>query len=192
MLHPAWEQLASLFHYHLFITKDRSEPPFTPAEMSLADGLSILATGGICLMRYYRAPFTEEGLQLPPGDDALSDARSRRLSFDSNREVAGFAPLSDNDRVNGWKKAVLEKRPILVGLYLTDKYGPSMKRLKGEWDAGRPHAVPVLGYRESERAFLVQDSQGSEFALGGQWWLPYDFVESEGVEQAYVLGYPPA
>lgn len=189
MLYPSWEQLAPLFHYYLYNSKQQGGPL---DEMSLADGLSILASSGICLWRYYDVPFTEEGVNIPPDDRAIADARSRALPFDSNRELSGFGPLSDNDRVNGWKKVVLENRPVLIGLYLTNGYGPAMKRLEGERDASRPHAVPLLGYREGERAFLVQDSQGSDFALGGQWWLPYDVVESDVVEQAYVIGYSPA
>jgi hypothetical protein len=192
ILNPTWEQLAPLFHFYMFNSSVQGGTVEHFEDMTITQGLNVLASRGLCLYRYYPVPFSEAGAKTPPNDTAMRDAFSRAMPYDNNREVGAFAGLSDNNRVSEWKTALLGNRPIIVGFYMTDQYGPKMDRLRGDPDPGRPHAVPILGYREVERSFLVQDSQGMEFAHGGQWWLPYDIAESTTVEQAYVVGYPPA
>lgn len=192
ILNPTLEQLAPLFHFYMFNSMQHGGPPESFEGMTLGDGLNVLATYGVCLRRYYPTPYTKDGAKTPPDEQAVADARVRSMPFDNNREVGSFTLLSDDNRVNEWKRTLLGNRPILIGLYQTDQYGCKMARLQGNLNPAQPHAVAVFGYRESERSFIVQDSKGSEFAIGGQWWLPYNMVESSVVEQAYAVGYPPA
>src|SRR5260370_25478439 len=131
------------------------------AEMTPDEGLNLLASAGICIYRYYDVAYTPDGARTNPSTQAMADALTRTLPYDNNREVGGFALLSDDDRINGWKRILLGNRPILIGFYLTDQYNPKMKRLQGQLLPDQPHAVVVLGYRETESSFLIQDSRGS-------------------------------
>jgi len=189
VLNPGWEQLAPLYHFHMFDTMQGSPSSFV--DMTLDEGLNLLASAGICLYRYYNSAYTPDGARTEPSPEATTDALTRTVPYDNNREVAGFSLLSDDDRITAWKNCLVGGRPILIGLYLTDQYRPTMTKLQGNLLPDQPHAVAVLGYRESESSFLVQDSRGPAFGIGGQWWLPYDVVESSVIEQAYAVGYPP-
>jgi hypothetical protein len=190
VLNPGWEQLSPLYHFYMFNLAEGLPSKFQ--DMTLDEGLNVLASSGICLHRYYDVAYTADEVRTVPAEEARADALTRVYPYDSNREVGGFALLADDGRVGVWKITVLGGRPILVGFYLTDQYGPRMKKLQGSLLPDQPHAVAVLGFREAESSFLVQDSRGSGFGLGGQWWMPYDIVESSVVEQAYAVGYPPA
>jgi len=193
ILNPGCEQLSPLFHYFMFNSTQYRGQPESFGGMTLGDGLNVLSEYGICIHRYYSVSFTKQGVQTPPDETAIADALARRMPFDNNREVGSYVSLSDNDRVNEWKKALLGNRPILIGFFETDQYDSGMSHLQGNLNPDKPHAVAVLGYCESECSFLVQDSQGGRFNFKNksQWWLPYNMVESVVVEQAYVIGYPP-
>jgi hypothetical protein len=192
-LNPSWDALSPLFHFYMCNWIRQGGAPTYFEDVTLDDGLDVLTNQGICLLRYYDVPFTDTdaGARMPPSTQAIEDGQAHSLPYNGERGLWGFSHLSDNSRINGWKRILLGKQPILVGLYLTAGYGKNMARLEGGSDGSRPHAVPVLGYREADRAFLVQDCQGADFAMNGRWWLPYEEVESNTVEYAYALGYSP-
>jgi C1A family cysteine protease len=98
--------------------------------------------------------------------------------------------LADQNRVQEWKKALLTGKPIVAGIDLPAAYEKAMVR--ASTDGGRlgpSHAVAILGYRDSEHAFIVQDSRGPDWFLGGQWWMPYAFAESGFVYRAYSFNF---
>lgn len=192
ILDPSCGQLSPLFHFHMFHSTFSEGPPDYSMGMTLLDGLKVLAMRGICLQRYHPVPYTKGGAMSPPDVRARSDALIRGKPFapDNIYERFGFAPLNDDNRIGEWKRVLLGMRPIIIGFYRTDRYWSTRTRLEGFPDRADPHAAVVLGYRESERSFFVQDSNGEGFATGGRWWLPYDRVQDDGnvVEEAYVVG----
>lgn len=43
------------------------------------------------------------------------------------------------------------------------------------------HAVLAIGYDDSRNSFLVRNSWGSSWGLGGNFWMPYDYVKNAGL-----------
>jgi C1A family cysteine protease len=38
------------------------------------------------------------------------------------------------------------------------------------------HAVLVVGYDDAQKRFIVRNSWGSEWGMGGHYTLPYDYI----------------
>jgi hypothetical protein len=52
------------------------------------------------------------------------------------------------------------------------------------------HAVAILGTSAARSAFVVQDSRGSAFGAGGQWYLPYRHADSSAIDRSFTFEYP--
>lgn len=188
-LQPGFAQLAPLFHYYFTRTARLMLPAGQMAELSLAEAAQTLALEGICVHELHEHSSTLEGASQPPVPAAVADGRARRLPFNAALGVPRFRRLSDQFREMEWKKALLTGKPIVAGFSLVDGYGAPMRRLDLPASrTGTGHAVAILGYRDSERAFIVQDSRGEDFGLGGQWWMSYSFAASAFVQEAYCIG----
>jgi hypothetical protein len=180
-----------LFHYFVTRTEIRRGSPGQMAELSLEDAKSAMEDFGICLNSLHDKPMDEKGIAEPPSPAARSDAQDRRLP-----PISIFPPvyqivlLGDYNRVQEWKKALLTGKPILAAVDLPASYGRMMRRAETEGGRLGPcHAVAILGYRDSEQAFIVQDSRGPDWFIGGQWWMPYSFAESGFVYRAYAFDF---
>ena len=94
--------------------------------------------------------------------------------------------LQDQNREREWKVVLLTGKPIVAGIDLPAGYNRLMRRASTtEGRLGPSHAVAILGYDDAEQAFIVQDSRGLDWFIGGQWWMPYSFAESGFVYRAY-------
>jgi hypothetical protein len=181
------------------------EPPLAPlyhyytvrggvlAGMTVEEGGAALARDGICHLPLHPAAYTAEGAAIAPSADAFTDA-ARLLESRIRASTSLFGPLEpliDPQREVQWKRTLTEGRPLLIEFELTPPYGPTMRRLQPTGDGtGRLHAVVVIGYEDAQQAFIVQDSRGPGFAIGGQWWLPYDVALTRLVRQAFALRPP--
>jgi len=173
---------APLFHYHAVRAGHL-------VGMTIEDGIAALRRAGICDQPRHPAPFTPEGARTAPSAEARREAggwRDTRLR--TSESITGPLPqLFDPQREVEWKRTLAEGRPILIEFELTEAYGPGLKRLdrpgKG---TGRLHAAVVIGYEDRERAFIVHDSRGPEWFVGGQWWLPYEVALTPLVRRAFA------
>lgn len=185
----AWPELSPLFHYFVTRTEKMGAGREQAINLTLEQGQSALEDIGICPHDLHPVTMDSSGLSAPPSDKARSDAAERRLA-----PISVFPPVSrielldDFQRLLEWKRALLTGKPIVAGIDLPVGYGREMKR--APWPAvrlGPSHAVAILGYRDSEQAFVVQDSRGPEWFQGGQWLMPYAFAQSGFVYKAYAL-----
>lgn len=184
---PGWEALSPLFHYFVTRTQVMGGAPAQMISLSLEDANSAMQDSGICLNRLHDRAMNADGIAGAPSPTARSDALTRRLRpISTLPPVRRITLLGDQNRVQEWKMALLTGKPILAGIDLPAAYGKSMKRASTEGGRlGPSHAVAILGYRDSEQAFVVQDSRGPEWFSGGQWWMPYAFAQSGFVYRAY-------
>jgi hypothetical protein len=186
-----WETLSPLFHYFVTRTQIVGGSPGQMADLTLEDANSALQDLGICLNRYHDHAMSGDGIAAAPSTAARADALTRSLPPVSILPpVYRIELLGDQNRVQEWKKALLTGRPIVAAIDLPAAYGKTMVR--AATDGGRlgpSHAVAILGYRDSEQAFIVQDSRGPDWFLGGQWWMPYGFAESGFVYRAYSFNF---
>jgi hypothetical protein len=108
------------------------------------------------------------------------------------RSAAGAFTIDKWARVNHRSTAELKSHisagnPVLIGAYVD--YGFQALRAGEIWKslgsvAGR-HAMLLVGYDDSRRAFRLMNSWGSQWSDGGFAWIDYDFVAT-AVNEAYI------
>lgn len=181
-------ELSPLFHYRM--SGGRVGARGLTADAALAGG----RIHGFCLQSLHPPAITGQGLSIPASQLAIDDATKRRLR---NRQghplwrASGFP-----DRVHSWRSALNRRHPVFLAIATDSPY----------WDLGSPgvttwvpstappggdgdHAVAVLGYDDDARQFIVQDSRGSSFGAGGQWFLSYrDAARSNRITESYEIG----
>jgi hypothetical protein len=196
VLHPEYGELSPLFHYCETGLQRRGQPPGIQDGIGIQDGLDTLGSAGICLRSLHDLGYDTHGVTTVPSLAAEADGRQRAMPYLPHRYVSGYSPLDlDRDPINECKQALAKGRPILAGIHLTTDYQDSKL---AELDTPGPrtgarHVVAILGYSDAKHSFIVQDSRGPDFALGGQWWLSYFNLTSAPalVFQAFAIGYPP-
>lgn len=186
-----WAALSPLFHYFVTRTPVMGGSPLQNVDLTLEDANSAVETIGISLNSLHDKTMDLAGMAAAPSQAARSDALSRRLPPISILPPASrIVLLGDQNREQEWKMALLTGKPIIAGIDLPAGYSKAMTRATtADGRLGPSHAVAILGYRDREQAFIVQDSRGPDWFLGGQWWMPYSFAESSFVFKAYSLNF---
>jgi hypothetical protein len=189
--HADWAALSPLFHYFVTRTQIMGGSASQNIDLTLEDANSALETIGISLNRLHDQTMDPAGLAAGPSPDAHSDALFRRLpAISVLPPTSRIVLLGDPNRTQEWKKALLTGKPIVAGIDLPAGYSKTMTRATtADGRLGPSHAVVILGYRDSEQAFIVQDSRGPDWFLGGQWWMPFSFAESAFVFKAYSFNF---
>ena len=137
--------------------------------------LEILKNKGACSLTDFPYDFTTCASQPTAAIDAL--ALPNRIS--------GYKYLSGNNMVAEMKTLLTEQKPILIGAFLTSKFG----RLDGlglhayrphvvNYDNGGCHAMLVVGYSDEYNAFKVVNSWGPEWGDDGFVWIDYQAFEN--------------
>lgn len=75
---------------------------------------------------------------------------------------------------------VSQYRPVIISMYIpTGKFGYSSFRYQGVYDNGNyedsetGHAVTIIGYDDTRRAFKIINSWGRKWGNGGYLWISY-------------------
>ena len=186
---PSWPDLAPLFHYFLSRTEQAHSAPSQPINLTLEQGGTVVERSGVSSCILHTAAMDLLGMATPPTSAARQDALTRRLPpISVLPPVSRIELLADGQRILAWKGALLRRRPIIAGFDLPVGYGPQMTQ--APWPAARrgdSHACAILGYDDSKASFVVQDSQGPDWFMGGQWYMPYAYAQSGFVYRAYSL-----
>lgn len=141
----------------------------------LAQTLEILKNKGACALTDFPYDFTTCALQPTAAIDAL--ALPNRIS--------DYKFLSGNNMVAEMKTLLTEQKPILIGAFLTSRFG----RLDGlgihayrphvvNYDSGGCHAMLVVGYSDEYNAFKVVNSWGAEWGDEGFVWIDYQAFDN--------------
>src|SRR5262249_32204092 len=151
------------------------------------------ASYGVAPLALHDPPFTAEGAALRPSDNAFGRAHDFAIAYNTATRSWEYRRLDDSRRIRAWRDALQDGLPIAFGFWLTDAYWkipaaenthPAVDDLTSEVQ----HAAVVVGIDDAREAFFVKDSQGTTFADGGYWWLPYRLVESRVVLEAWTIG----
>jgi hypothetical protein len=183
---PAQPALAPLFHFYFAGGQNSVEMGIT-----ISQAMGALLTNGICAFDLYPLQITRANLGQPPDTAAVSDGIARRPIDRSTGDVM-WKPLSTALPATIWKRHLAAGYPIVIGLQPNNDYlalnaaQPILASSGGPY-AANGHVAAVIGYRDAESAFIVQDSRGTSFGLQGQWFLPYDFCTSPFLVIAYAL-----
>ncbi len=185
-------RLSPLYLYWVARTRHDSRPAIT---FSTAFSATILQ--GVCSWEkhpYY--PNTEANLEVRPDKGAREDASRRKIASSVVPYPTfgyGNLPTGRSGASQKWKEALAVGMPIAIGIRWTPEYealsrdNPVYRPAPGQGLGKHGHAVAVIGFDDNDRHFIVKDSQGTGFAKGGFWRMPYEIAETCFVTEAYKV-----
>ena len=128
--------------------------------MNLRDLMNIMTKYGVCTESL--CPY-EAGKPIDAVDDKM-------ISEAAEFCIKSYALCNTISEV---KSALVEQGPCVVAFPVYD-FGPSFWKPK---QAGMPaqggHAVTIVGYNDSQQAFLIRNSWGESWNGNGYTWFPY-------------------
>jgi C1A family cysteine protease len=150
------------------------------ATVSLRDGYKSVAKTGACPEHLW--PYRFGRFDARPAAECYRAASQHRAIL-YRRIVRDLAHL---------KGCLAEGYPFMVGLSVFESFsGPRVKKTgRVQMPQRRErllggHAVLVVGYDEASERFLVRNSWGAEWGLGGYFTLPYAYAFHEGFSWDY-------
>ena len=184
-----YDVLSPIFHYH------RSGAPYQQG-LTAIRALTLARSGGLPLYREHPHDTNLQGYRARPTPAAVWDALTRRLDTDTYLEPA-FKRLRSYDLQHHIRNALTASSPSAVLLFIwpNSEYRDMTRSRKDTWDPvpgprGSLHAVAIIGYDASTNRFIVQDSKGSDFGAGGQWYLRAEDCNSPMIYEAFALKKP--
>lgn len=134
------------------------------------DVMKILSIYGCCRINYFSDSTSKMGNKSNIPIKALDDAK--------NFKISSYAQINTLD---GLKKALYKFGPCFITFplynYNTNFWIPSKnndKNISGNSTAFVGHAVTIVGYDDNEKHFIIRNSWGSLWGLGGYCYFPYD------------------
>lgn len=105
-----------------------------------------------------------------------------------NRIVTGFKTVTT---LSGVKKSLSDGMPVVLAMRVFSNMGSTpksgllpMPTTKDTFQGG--HAVLAVGYDNEKRVIIVRNSWGTDWADGGYFYMPYEYLKFGGVRLAVV------
>jgi C1A family cysteine protease len=105
-----------------------------------------------------------------------------------NRILTGYKSVTT---LSGVKKGLSDGTPVVLAMYVFSNMGSTpksgllpMPTSKDKFEGG--HAVLAVGYDNEKRVIIVRNSWGSDWADGGYFYMPYEYLKYGGVRLAIV------
>lgn len=139
----------------------------------LRDGMKSVAKTGVCTEKLY--PYIISLFAKKPAKKCYDEA--------SGNKVIGYKRITQT--LNQLKTCLAEGYPFVFGFTVfegfdskeTSRTGQVNMPGKGEKALGG-HAVTCVGYDDEKQAFLIRNSWGKNWGVGGHCWMPYAYVTS--------------
>lgn len=132
--------------------------------------LAVLKDKGICT--WSEMPYNDVECSTQPNSIQLSSASKYKIKSWT------YIMLSNTDMM---KRLIYSGYPLMVGITVYDNLfsykGGVYNSISGKKQGG--HAVCIIGYNESTRAFKVQNSWSSAWGESGSFWVSYDFLAQQ-------------
>jgi len=176
---PSTPMLSRLFTYY----EERAlEDSITEdAGASISDGLRVVSTTGVCQETLW--PYNISQFAVKPTANCYTDAKLH-VDLDNLRTA------SLNQDLTTLKTVLASSTPFVFGFSVYSSFEtaavartgvvpmPNLgKHSKDKLLGG--HAIMACGYNDSMKAFLCRNSWGTDWGLGGYFWLPYAYVTSD-------------
>jgi C1A family cysteine protease len=141
------------------------------AGAQIRDGVRVLAKYGVCDEKLW--PYDEKRFRHRPTDDAYENGLLHKAT--------AFSKIDQTEHV--LCAALAARHPVVFGIVVYESFESDevaktglvpMPSVKEKCLGG--HAVCMAGYDRGSRHFLVRNSWGADWGIGGYFWLPFDFV----------------
>lgn len=186
-------ELSELFHYFL-----ARSSKVRLSSINFRLGLKTALNYGIAPREYHlypvsnATPMKREDALMPPSSEAINAAKNHRISYDIIRNTLRYRKIPNYNKVELWKAAIQRRNPVIFGFWMTEAYlnirseEPYHGVIK-EMTASDGHAALAIGYDEQIKSFLIKDSRGASFGKAGTWWLNYSLVETDLVNESWII-----
>jgi C1A family cysteine protease len=136
----------------------------------IRDGIKSLAQTGICPESEW--PYIEPRFAMKPADQCYADAADHKIS--------AYFRL---DNLNDMLHCLAFGFPFVFGFTVYDYFesddmahtGILHMPTDGEGCLGG-HAICAVGYDQSTKMFLIRNSWGPSWGIGGHFWMPFDYI----------------
>ena len=143
----------------------------TDAGAMLRDGIKTLNKQGVCPEDVW--PYNIPKFATKPPAPAYQVAKTEKLVSYSRVTQNTYNPrhclATGYPFVFGFSVYESFESPQVAMTGIVPLPGPTESQLGG-------HAVLAVGYDDTRKAFLVRNSWGSTWGIGGHFWIPYDYI----------------
>src|SRR6266568_6038145 len=168
--------MSALFAYYNARLLEGTEKSDSGAQ--IRDVLKGIIRYGLCSESLY--PYVETAFSIRPSQRAYHDGAFTLMDKYERISEVGLA------RVQHAKSAILQGWPVNFGFTVYENFENletaqtgHMKMPKGAVVGG--HAVWAWAYDDSKEAFRIRNSWGSEWGIGGDFWMPYEYFQDDGL-----------
>lgn len=167
---PDFTPLSELFQYW----NERAIEGTTDSDAgctTLKDGYKALLQVGLCSSALW--PYVESNALKAPPPKAYREAFAHRISsyLEVNQDLASI------------KSSLALGFPVVCGIMVYESFESATTASSGIIKMPRSgeklmggHAVTIVGYDDKRRAFILRNSWGTDWALRGYAWIPYDYL----------------
>lgn len=160
----------------------------TDSGAAISDGIKVLSTKGVCPESEW--PYDISKFTVEPLPNIYTDALKHKVS--SAKRV--------NVSVLDFKTMINLGQPVVFGFKVYESFETNIKedgimpmpKIHAEKYMGG-HAVVAVGYDDNMTAkhrkgyLYVRNSWGTEFGKNGYFWMPYDYVNRQNVNDPWVI-----
>ncbi|QQS52232.1 MAG: T9SS type A sorting domain-containing protein [Bacteroidota bacterium] len=156
--------------------------------LTVPDALTLIKEQGVCSWK--NMPYVEYDCFTQPNATQISDA--------AQNKALNFGRLANKNDIAEIKSKLNYGYPIIISIPIYDSFFSMWNKKTGVWDNNTgqseySHAVCIIGYDDNKTdgkstgMVKVQNSWGTDGGDMGFFWIPYTFIQSGCLEEAYVL-----
>jgi len=156
---------------------------------SIMTGINLVIDQGSTSIRLM--PYNQSDCSTQPNSNQV---------FEASYHKAMSKLILDRNDVTSMKTALNNGYPVIIGFFWNQSVSDMWYGGDGIWDVnyGAPevgHAVCIVGYDDGQQMFRVQNSMGTVNGDNGFFWVTYNLVSNNCLQEAYVIsgmtsGYP--
>lgn len=151
----------------------------TDAGAQICDAIKSIAQYGYCSEKMW--PYDPSKFAVKPPEKCYNEGKiERAIKF---FEIDLSADTTPSAIVSHLKNALKSGYPIVFGFVVFSSFESDEVAQTGMMPMPQPdeeimggHAVVAVGYDDSKNAFIIRNSWGTDWGLGGYFYMPYEFI----------------